>query len=108
MGWTVGIRGLTKAMHAYNAQYSLMQRMGVNPDWYMQSMLKMSRLGNVGATYKRGSSKIQNGKIDRDLMKCLGKPSIPEPYITSANGLVQAWNSSSAAKQCGISHNVAT
>ena len=39
-------------------------------------MLKMSRLGNV-----KGSPNIQKGNIHRDLMKCLGHPSIPEPYM---------------------------
>ena len=53
-----------------------MLRMGVNPDWCMPSMLKMSRLGNVN-----GMSKIRTGNIHRDLMKCLGNPSIPQPCI---------------------------
>ena len=56
-----------RAMHAYNDPYSLMQKMGVNPDWCLQSMLDMSRFGNV-----RGSSNIQKGNIHRDLTNCLG------------------------------------
>ena len=43
-----------RAMHAYNDQLHLLKKLGVNPDWCMQSMLRMSRLGNA-----RGSSKIQ-------------------------------------------------
>ena len=53
-----------------------MPKMGVNPEWCMQSMLKMSRFGNV-----RGSSNIHKSNTHRDLMTCLGKPSIPEPYM---------------------------
>ena len=63
-------------MHAYNDQYALMARVRISPDWGMQSMLKMSRLGNV-----KGSPNIQKGNIHRDFMKCLGNPSIPEPYM---------------------------
>ena len=48
----------------------------ITPDWCMQSMLKMSRLGNV-----KGSPNIHKGNIHRDLMKGLGNPSIPEPYM---------------------------
>ena len=69
-----------RAMHAYNDQFYLMKKLGVNPDWCMQSMLRMSKLGSVTGS-KRGSSKIQKGNIHRDLLKCFGNCSIPEPYI---------------------------
>ena len=69
-----------RAMHAYNEQLYRLKKLGVNPDWCMQSMLRMSRLGH-GTGSKRGSSKIQKGNINRDLPKCLGDPSTPEPYI---------------------------
>ena len=65
-----------RAMQAYTDQYSLMLKIGVNPDGCMHSMLKMSGMGNV-----RGSFEIQKGNIHRDLMKCFGKPSIHGPYM---------------------------
>ena len=67
-------------MHAYNDQLSLLEALGLNQDWCMQSMLRMARLGN-GIRSRRGSSKIPKGNIHRDMLKCIGNPSIHEPYI---------------------------
>ena len=69
-----------RAMHAYDDHLFRLKKLGVNPDWCMQSMLRMSKLGNATGS-RSGSSKIPNGNIHRDLLKCLGNPSIPEPYI---------------------------
>ena len=74
-GWSAS-EAQQRAMHAYNDQCSRMQTMGVNPNWCRQAMLKMSGMGNA-----RGSSNIQKGDIHKDLMKCLGHPSIHEPYM---------------------------
>ena len=69
-----------RAMHAYNDQTYPLKTPGINHDWRMQSMSRMASLGN-GIGSRRKSSKIQKGNIHRDLLKCIGNPSIPEPYI---------------------------
>ena len=69
-----------RAMHAHNDQIRLLKTLGINEGWCMQSMSRMAKLGN-GIGSRRGSSKTQKGNIHRDLLKCIGNPSIPEPYI---------------------------